>query len=71
MIIHEGESTLTDYIFGKRAIHRFCGTCGVSLFNKLQDTKIDIAPVNARTLNGIDVQDLNVEKESFPNDAVH
>ena len=43
-------------MFGpKRAGHMFCATCGVSLFNFIQVPGVPLAPVNVRTLNGVDV----------------
>ena len=56
----EEEAPFTDYIFGPRAIHRFCSICGSSMFNYLQDPQIDIRPVNVRSLNGLDAKRLNV-----------
>ncbi|MCJ1427907.1 hypothetical protein MMC29_005813 [Sticta canariensis] len=62
----EEEAPFTDYIFGQRAIHRFCSICGSSMFNYLQDPKINIRPVNVRTLNGLDAKRLNVVRNYKP-----
>lgn len=62
----QGEGGLTNYIFGERAIHRFCSNCGVSMFNKLQESKVDMLPINVRTLNGVDPKALNIEKGYMP-----
>ncbi|KAL6719074.1 hypothetical protein ACLMJK_003309 [Lecanora helva] len=51
-----GEDHLATYRFGtKRAAHRFCSTCGVSLLNQLDDPdgKFGLQPINLRTLNGV------------------
>ena len=62
----QGEGALTDYVFGQFSTHKFCSSCGVSLFNEPQNTEIDMFPVNARTLNGIDLKELNIEKGYQP-----
>lgn len=62
----EEETPLTDYIFGQQAIHRFCSICGSSMFNFLQNPKIDTRPVNVRTLNGLDAKSLNIVKNYKP-----
>lgn len=63
---NEEEAPFTDYIFGQAAIHRFCSICGSSMFNYLQDPKIDIRPVNVRTLNGLGAKRLNVVRNYKP-----
>lgn len=66
ILIH-GEDALTDYMFGeKRTAHRFCGTCGVSIFNQPLNPKVDMLPVNTRTIQGVNLTDLNVEMKYFP-----
>ena len=58
--IHESsDSALSKYLFGpKRSGHMFCSTCGVSMFNFVQQDEVPLRPVNARTINGVNVDEL-------------
>lgn len=47
--------------------HCFCSTCGVSILNDINDPKGELGlpnmlPINVRTLNGIDLNELKLEK---------
>ena len=59
-----GENAQTDYQFNKKNIHHlFCSTCGVRSFGR--GTSPDGTPmyaVNVRTLEGVDVDALKVNK---------
>ncbi len=66
-----GEDHLTVYRFGRKiGGHAFCSTCGVPVVNKLEPPEgfvhqFDTAgkmPVNARTINGIDLKALRLKK---------
>ncbi|KAL9111397.1 MAG: hypothetical protein Q9187_007930, partial [Circinaria calcarea] len=60
-----GRDALTGYQFGsKLANHMFCKTCGVSVFNIIND--FPLQPINARTLNGVDLDKLEVSAEIDP-----
>lgn len=60
MTIH-GKDALTGYQFGqKRTSHKFCQTCGVSVFN-IPEGEFPLLPLNVRTLNGVDVEKLEVK----------
>ncbi|KAI9852194.1 MAG: hypothetical protein M1838_001430 [Thelocarpon superellum] len=59
----QGTEALTGYQFGKEeSSHKFCGTCGVAIANQILHQAVDIFPINARTLNGVDLTTLTVEK---------
>ncbi|KAL9073001.1 MAG: hypothetical protein Q9161_003223 [Pseudevernia consocians] len=71
-----GENHLTVYRFGRKVGgHAFCSTCGVPVVNKLRpppdgDAAEGIAgrlPVNVRTINGIDLNALPVNKADGKN----
>jgi hypothetical protein len=60
-----GEADLTDYQFNKRAIHHlFCATCGIESFarGKRPNDGADVVAINARCLDGVDVDSLTVKK---------
>ncbi|MCJ1258599.1 hypothetical protein MMC24_006432 [Lignoscripta atroalba] len=60
-----GEDALTSYSFAKKTCsHRFCGTCGVMVYNEILDPNADIKPINVRTLNGVDLETLKIKKVS-------
>lgn len=60
-----GEDKLTDYQFGKKAIHHvFCSICGVRPFGRGQgDDGSAWAMVNVRCLDGVDVHALPIKKQ--------
>ena len=62
-----GEGVLTDYSFAKKqSSHCFCSICGVTCFVKVlsaaDDRISNICPVNVRTIHGVDLEKLKVEK---------
>ncbi len=60
-----GEGDLTDYQFNKHLIHHlFCSTCGIESFarGKRPTDGADVVAVNARCLDGVDVDGLEVKK---------
>lgn len=55
----QGQDSLTTYRFGSNtAGHAFCKLCGINMFNMLPDGHPP-APVNARSLEGIDIYKLD------------
>jgi hypothetical protein len=58
------ESDLSTYLFNKHAIrHRFCASCGIHPFGEATDPKGNkMAAVNARCLEGVDLDALAVKK---------
>ena len=59
-----GEDSLSEYLFNKHAIHHlFCKVCGIQSFSRgsTPDGKAMVA-VNARCLEGIDVDALEPKK---------
>lgn len=60
------EENLTNYLFGpKRAYHGFCGVCGVDVVNRVDlhpEFKVDIRPINVRTMDGIVLDELEIEQ---------
>ncbi|CAF9943603.1 MAG: hypothetical protein ALECFALPRED_000748 [Alectoria fallacina] len=65
-----GEDHLTVYRFARKASgHAFCSTCGVSVVNNFEHPEGKVIafmdgklPVNARTINGIDLKAIKVNK---------
>ena len=57
-----GETALTDYQFNKHVIHHnFCTVCGIKSFARGKNRQgEDMIAINARCLDGVDVQKLNV-----------
>jgi hypothetical protein len=57
-----GEDALGDYQFNKHVIHHlFCKTCGIKSFARGKDkTGGDTVAINARCLDGVDLQKLNI-----------
>ena len=59
-----GEGDLETFLFNKHVIqHRFCKTCGIEPFaiGKNPKTGADMAAVNIRCLDGVDVSALKVK----------
>ena len=62
--LKSGGDALTEYKFNKHVIHHlFCSTCGIKSFARGvgRDGSEQIA-VNARCLDGVEVDELNVQK---------
>jgi hypothetical protein len=60
-----GEGATTEYRFNKHVIHHlFCATCGIQSFarGKRPSDGADVVAVNARCLDGVDVDSLKVKK---------
>lgn len=54
--LEQGEANLTDYQFGKQAIHHlFCKTCGVKPFARGDGPQGSMVAVNVRCLDGVDL----------------
>jgi hypothetical protein len=63
--LQSGEGDLTDYQFNKHVIHHlFCTTCGIQSFarGKRPSDGADVVAVNARCLDGVDIDALEVKK---------
>jgi hypothetical protein len=62
--LEQGEDKLTDYQFNKHVIHHtFCKTCGIKSFAR--GTNADgsaMAAINARCIDEVDLEQLNVKK---------
>ena len=59
-----GEGAMTEYQFNKHAIHHlFCATCGIQSFARgtRPSDGADVVAVNARCLDGIEPEKLNVK----------
>ena len=60
--LKSGDSDLTSYQFNKHNIeHFFCKTCGIQSFAKGKSPKGEMAAINVRCLDGIDVSALTVK----------
>ncbi|MCW5691195.1 MAG: GFA family protein [Pseudolabrys sp.] len=60
-----GEGDMTEYQFNKHAIHHlFCATCGIQSFARGTNPKTgaEMAAVNVRCVDGVDVDALKVQK---------
>lgn len=59
-----GEDHLVDYQFNKHVIHHlFCRVCGIKPFARGKSkTGQDTVAVNARCLEGVDLEQLNVQR---------
>jgi hypothetical protein len=59
-----GEDALTDYQFNKKAIHHlFCSRCGIRSFARgAAPDGSEIAAINVRCLEGVDLEALTVHK---------
>jgi hypothetical protein len=57
-----GEDGLTDYQFNKHVIHHvFCKTCGIKSFARGKDKNGgDTVAINARCLDGVEIEKLKV-----------
>ncbi len=56
-----GEATLKDYQFNKKHIHHlFCTECGIKSFARGEKAGQPMIAVNARCLDGVDVNELTV-----------
>lgn len=61
--LQSGEEFLTDYQFAKKQIHHlFCKVCGVKSFARGEGPHGPMAAVNARCLDDVSVDELNVSK---------
>lgn len=59
----KGEDSLTDYQFNKHVIHHlFCATCGVTSFARGKSEQGEMAAINVRCLDDINIDALNVIK---------
>jgi hypothetical protein len=58
-----GEDATTEYQFNKHVIHHlFCGTCGIQSFaHGKRPDGADVVAINARCLDGVDVDTLKVK----------
>lgn len=60
-----GEGDLSEFQFNKRVIHHlFCATCGIQSFarGKRPSDGADVVAVNARCLDDVDVDALELKK---------
>ena len=58
-----GEGAMTEYQFNKHVIHHlFCATCGIQSFARGKQKDVEMVAVNARCLDGVDVDTLTVKK---------
>lgn len=59
-----GEDALTDYQFNKHVIHHvFCATCGIKSFARGKGAGgAEMVAINARCLDGVDLETLTVTK---------
>jgi len=56
-----GADSLTDYLFNKKRIHhKFCKVCGVTSFASAQMPDGEVAAVNVRCIEGIDLSKLKI-----------
>ena len=64
-----GEDQVTDYQFNKKRIHHlFCKTCGVRSFGRgTMPDGSKVIPVNARCLEGLDLESLPVKSYDCKN----
>jgi len=59
-----GDDALTPYTFNKHVIiHNFCKTCGIKSFARgKKPDGTDTVAINARCLDNVDLEQLNVQK---------
>jgi hypothetical protein len=58
----DGSDNLTEYVFlTEDSLHCFCKTCGGSVLVRVTDPKEDIVPLNVRTIDGIDLDALELK----------
>jgi hypothetical protein len=62
--LERGAEALADYQFGKKQIHHlFCSTCGVRSFARGNTPDgAEMIAINARCLDGVDVNTLKVKQ---------
>lgn len=61
--LEAGGDTLTDYQFGKKAIHHlFCSTCGVTAFARGAAGGGEMVALNIRCLDEIDPDEVKVKE---------
>ena len=61
--LEKGEGSLTNYQFNKKHInHLFCKNCGVQSFSKAHHNGKDIVAINLRTVDGVDIDSLEIQK---------
>jgi len=62
--LRSGEDVLTDYEFNHKVIHHlFCKVCGIKSFARgVGPGGTDIAAINTRCLDDVDLETLNVQK---------
>lgn len=57
-----GEDALTDYQFNKKVIHHvFCKVCGIKPFARGQGPGGEMAAINVRCLEGVELEGLTVQ----------
>ncbi|KAF6219921.1 hypothetical protein HO133_003746 [Letharia lupina] len=63
VVFHKGEDHMKGYLFGeKRCMHKFCPTCGSSLFVDPHMDDPELIVVNVRMFKDIDVDKLELWK---------
>lgn len=61
--LESGEDSLTNYQFTKRVIHHlFCKVCGIKSFGRGQGPAGEMAAINVRCLDGVDLEQLTVNQ---------
>ncbi len=62
--LERGEDVLTDYQFGKKALHHlFCSRCGVRSFGRgVGPGGVEMVAVNVRCLDGVDLEALPIHR---------
>jgi hypothetical protein len=62
--LDRGADATTDYQFNKHVIHHlFCSTCGIQSYSHgKRPDGAEVVAVNARCLDGVDVDSLKVKK---------
>jgi hypothetical protein len=60
--VQDTTNALVGYTFGpKKVAHEFCGICGVSLFERFDESP-ELA-INVRTMNDLALAELQLKKE--------
>ncbi len=66
-----GQEHIECYRFGtKTAGHAFYTTCGVSIVDQRVGRKATDQPINLRCLNGVDLDNLEIEKVDWERDEL-